>query len=381
MPDSKRLYYVDWLRVLAMLSLFLFHADRFFDFHGWHVKNEETNIISTVHINFFVIWMMPLFFVLSGAAIYHSLKFRSTLDFVVERCKRILIPFIILGYFVTSPPQSYLDRLTNSRYQGSFLEYIPHYFQGVDMFGGNFPWHAFHLWYLLYLFVFSILLLPLFIFGKNNKPGLLARFSELFSSSWSLLLLVIPIVIINLFIDINKLGFMRGTGGWDLYSYMLFLCYGYLVFSNSKVLKNVYKLSYPLLVIAALSSSILLFIYSGVIPRVRDEVSWFTTGLTIIRVISSLAWIGGFIGLCEKYLNFKNAWLDYATQAVLPFYILHQLFLLLIGYYVVQWEVTALIKFLIIAGITFIAIMSVYEFLVRRIGVLRFLFGMKNRLD
>ncbi|MCG8338181.1 MAG: acyltransferase [Proteobacteria bacterium] len=378
MPDSKRLYYVDWLRVLAMLALFLFHADRFFDFYGWHVKNDETNLISTVHVNFFVIWMMPLFFVLSGAAIYHSLQFRNAGEFISERCKRILVPLLILGYFVTSPPQSYLDRLTNGQFSGSFLEYIPHYFQGVDMFGGNFPWHAFHLWYLLYLFVFSICLLPLFTFDKNGKPGLLARFSNLFTNPWSLVLLIIPIVIINVLIDTNNLGFMRGTGGWDLFSYMFFLSYGYLVFSNPGTLKNIYRLTYPLLVIAVVTSLISLFIYSGVIPRIRDEVSWFNISLTIIRVISSLAWIGGFIGLCEKYLNFKNGWLGYANQAVMPFYILHQLFLLLIGYYVVQWEMPVLFKFIIIAVAAFIAIMLAYEYLVRRIGLLRILFGMKK---
>jgi len=29
--SSTRVYYIDWLRVLAMLSIFLFHTARFFD--------------------------------------------------------------------------------------------------------------------------------------------------------------------------------------------------------------------------------------------------------------------------------------------------------------------------------------------------------------
>ena len=36
---GERCYYVDWLRVLAMLLIFLFHCARFFDHGGWHVKN------------------------------------------------------------------------------------------------------------------------------------------------------------------------------------------------------------------------------------------------------------------------------------------------------------------------------------------------------
>ncbi len=260
MENYKRLYYVDWLRVLAMLALFLFHADRFFDFYGWHVKNTETNIISTIHIDFFVIFMMPLFFVLSGAAIFHSLKVRKAGEFLVERCMRILIPLLILGYFVISPPQSYLDRLTLGKFSGSFLEYIPHYFQGMDMFGGNFPWHAFHLWYLLYLFVFSIFLLPLFKSGRNGKASILTRTSKAFKRPWTFILLLIPLVAINVFIDMNKLGFMRGTGGWDLYSYMFFLVYGYLVFSNDAVLQSLYKIVIPLLIVSIITSFILIFI-------------------------------------------------------------------------------------------------------------------------
>jgi peptidoglycan/LPS O-acetylase OafA/YrhL len=112
---SQRLYYIDWLRVLAMLSIFFYHADRFFDYDDWHVKNGTYNIISSIHTSFFSQWMMPLFFILSGAAIFYSLKLRSSSTFLWERVKRILIPLAIVGYFITSPPQMYFERLTHNR--------------------------------------------------------------------------------------------------------------------------------------------------------------------------------------------------------------------------------------------------------------------------
>ena len=87
-----RLYYLDWLRVFAMVAIFFFHNDRFFDIDGWHVKNATTSLASSVHIAFFNQWMMPLFFILSGAAVYYSLKSRKTGGFVKERILRILIP-------------------------------------------------------------------------------------------------------------------------------------------------------------------------------------------------------------------------------------------------------------------------------------------------
>ena len=81
----QRLYYLDWLRVLAMISIFLYHSDRLFDFDGWHVKNGVTNLASSLHIVFFTQWMMPLFFIISGASVYYALKFRTAGRFAKER--------------------------------------------------------------------------------------------------------------------------------------------------------------------------------------------------------------------------------------------------------------------------------------------------------
>jgi len=44
----SRLYYVDWLRVIAMLSIFLYHSNRFFTFSSWHIGNAERSIASSI---------------------------------------------------------------------------------------------------------------------------------------------------------------------------------------------------------------------------------------------------------------------------------------------------------------------------------------------
>jgi glucan biosynthesis protein C len=62
---------------------------------------------------------------------------------------------------------------------------------------------------------------------------------------------------------------------------------------------------------------------------------------------------------------------------VLPFYILHQTVLLCVGYFVVQWDIPAVLKWAIIVVVSFPIIMLLYEFLVRRFDLMRFLFGMK----
>ena len=62
---------------------------------------------------------------------------------------------------------------------------------------------------------------------------------------------------------------------------------------------------------------------------------------------------------------------------MLPFYVLHQTVLLSVGYFVVPWAIPDLLKWVIILLASFALIMVIYEFLVRRYNVMRFLFGMK----
>jgi len=376
--NPGRIYYIDWIRVLSMLLLFLYHADLIF-YHGdWHVKNAELKIISTFHISFFARWIMPLFFVLSGAAIFYSFKSRSAPTFLWERVKRLLVPFVIVGYLVTSPPQMYLDRLFHNRFEGSFWDFIPSYFQGAAGFSGNFNWFGVHLWYLAFLFVFSLILLPLFKPRKNQRPSILSSISNWFEGPWRLMLLVILLFVINVLVDLAGLGGLRRTGGWDLFSYMLLLMYGYLFFCNDNILAVIYRFRAISLILAVILSLTGLIISYGIKPQVSGN-DLLYLGLTFINCFRVFLWMVAIIGFGEKYLNFNTRFLSYANEAVLPFYILHQVALVAIGYWVVQWQVNALVKYVIIVSLSFIAIMGVYDIVVKRLSVVRFLFGLKMK--
>jgi hypothetical protein len=93
--------------------------------------------------------------------------------------------------------------------------------------------------------------------------------------------------------------------------------------------------------------------------------------------LRSVCWIVAILGFGSRVLNFNNRFLGYANEAVLPFYILHQTVMLIIGFYVVQWNIGIWPKYLTISVTSFIAIMLIYELLIRRINVFRFLFGMR----
>ncbi len=90
-PDSVRLHYLDWLRVLAILMVFLFHAVHPFDFGDWQVKNVEQSEIITIILLLLSIWGMPFFFLVAGAASWFALQKRTASQYLRERLNRLLI--------------------------------------------------------------------------------------------------------------------------------------------------------------------------------------------------------------------------------------------------------------------------------------------------
>ncbi len=122
------------------------------------------------------LWGMPLFFVIAAIVIFFSLTSRDNRHVLAERFKRLFIPFLC-GVFLLSSPIVYIERITHGQFSGSFWQFLPHYFDGWYGFGGTFAWMGLHLWFLLLLFLFSLLMLPLFRYLKqaNIAPVVLHK--------------------------------------------------------------------------------------------------------------------------------------------------------------------------------------------------------------
>lgn len=365
--------YLDWLRVLATLSIFFYHSDRFFNYNGWLVKSASTNLVSTVHIQFFGLWIMPLFFIISGASVFYSLKFRSAGKFLKERVTRILIPLVIMGVFVLAPPQIYLWRVSTGKFAGNFFQFYPHYFDGVYPMGGNFAFHGLHLWYLMDLFIFSLLLLPLFHPFKKSGRSILSRLSGLAANPYGLFLLFVPLAAVALWADQIGMGLTRVMGGWDTFSYVIFFIYGYLIFANKQIQELIFRLC-PAYFKAAMVLTVTYLFFKLGIDLPKTVTVWL--GMTVVRSLIAWCWIVTIIGFGKRYLNFGNRFLKYANEAVLPFYMLHQTVIIMVGYFVIQLQIPIASQFVVIAVVSFASIIAIYEFIIRRKNVLRFLFGM-----
>ncbi len=163
---QERRYDIDWLRVPAMMMVFFFHCARFFGGGGWHLKNPgEESLIATLSIGMLDLWIMPLFFLFSGAGSWYALRSSTGGQYFLERVKRILIPLHGVGACILLLPQTYCEAVTNGGYTGTFWEGLPLYivsaFTTVPNFNDPFFFNVFldHLWFLQYLFLISLLVL------------------------------------------------------------------------------------------------------------------------------------------------------------------------------------------------------------------------------
>ena len=368
---TSRQHYIDWLRVIATIGIFLFHNSRAYDYGDWHVKNAQTSLGATQFVEFMNIWMMPLFFVLSGASVYYSLRSRTGGSFLKERFFRIMIPWFITGIFLMAPPQVYLERLSHGQFNGSFLQFIPRYFEGLYAFGGNFAWAGMHVWYLMVLSVFSVLLLPLFVPRARAGVSLAQSLAARLGRPWVLPLLWMSVGLAALLSSGVGLGITEQMGSWDILSYAMFFILGYMLFASKGLQEAVRKQGGWFLLAAVVFSVSHLILKFAVRPVFYEDID--------IRLLATWGWIVGLLWLGGRSLNFTNGFLAHVNEMVLPFYILHQTVIVVVAYFVVQTGLAISLKYSMTAAISLAVIVATYELLVRRIGVLRFLFGMRKK--
>lgn len=371
----ERLYYLDWLRIGAFGLLILFHCTRFFDFFPWHVKNEEQSEFVTQLFLFTTSWRMPLIFFVSGAGTYFAMRSKRE-HFVTGRVKRLLIPYAF-GILLLIPPQKYLEFLFYGGDTDSYLAFLAIYPERLAgaAHGFSLVWFGelgYHIWYLPYLFVQTLLLLPLFKWlqsRQNYKKPVLLHIYFLF----------IPVVLINLALR----PFYPQYLNWaDFVHFLFFFALGFYFVHFRKVLaEEVVKVIRPMLIISVVTSLLTLYfaLFTPYMIKWMDnpDISADYLGFLALRSINALSWVWLLLGLSIRYLNINNKRLPRLNDSVLPVYVLHQTFIIIIGYQVVQMELSMLVKFLMILLLSCL-LMYVSYAAIKRLKPLRFLFGMKT---
>lgn len=382
---SARRYDVDWLRVIAVCVLVMIHTAAMFDPYPITAVKGQRSFALTVFSTFVHEWRLSVLFIVSGAGSYFALRFLSGREFAVSRFKRIMIP-LVAGTLLVVPVQLYYWQfLGNPGYSKTYVHFyltITYRFFVFGLFGqGRESLHWAHLWFLFYLFVNSLLALPLFLYLRRDAGRrLVSRLAALMERRGAIFLMVIPLLVVEVTLRALRYSSMRLiiADDWaNFCNYLVLFVYGFVIFSDDRIRAAVERHRVVALVLGIVTSLTYLYItFTARIPVKGYNLDW-----TLFRVLCGFNmwfWCVAIFGFGSRYLNFNHRILPYANSAVYPVYVLHLPIATAIAYHVVRLPLPVGVQFAVIVLGTIAASVCIYEFFLRRTRVTRFLFGLKK---
>ena len=367
---TERQYYIDWLRILLIISVFLFHIGMIFNTWPWHIKNDQQyGGVLRQGMTFLHYWRMPLLFMLSGAGTYFALGKRTPGQYLSERFKRLVIPLSV-GIFTLVPVQVYIEKID---LYSSLPGFYSHMFDGIYP-DGNFSWH--HLWFIAYLFVISLFISPFLNFLRGKRfQRFTSRIENIVTKPFALNIFIIPLLLSQVLLrqffetETNDL-----VNDWASFTYyIIFFLAGFILIPVRNITEAMrkYRLWYLAEVIAA---TIVMFKVPGM-----AEICGIGE---IIRDVSSifLAWSCAMtaIGYAKQYFNKNSPLRKLANEAIYPFYLLHQPVIVVMGFFIIHLDIAVIWKVIIVMFSSFTLSASIYWFLIRPFNLLRIIFGMKR---
>jgi glucans biosynthesis protein C len=377
---SERRHDIDALRVLAVLVLLYYHSSRPFDFEPWHVKNDELSLGLQLFGTLVTPWRLPLLFLMSGAGTFWALGFRSARRYIGDRLTRLFVPLAV-GMLVVVPPQVYVERIgtwmarrqSPIDFEGSFFEFYPRVFAGVYP-NGNLSWH--HLWFLAYLFAFSLVALPLFLHlrGPSGRE-LTARLAAFFGQGRRIFLLALPLIAIHVALRGRYPSTHTLIGDWwNVAHYLVLFVFGYVLVADSRFGQAFERNRRTALVLVAIAAPI-----RAVLVTFGDAPAPYSAGYVLLMTLRGCSeWFAlvAALGYAQRYLNRPSPLLRYAGEIVYPFYICHQTVIVVLGFFVIQWDAGVAVKFVVLSTASLIGTVLLCE-LIRKTNLSRFLFGLK----
>lgn len=363
---------LDWLRVIVFGLLIFYHVGMFFVPWGWHIKNNIIYEWFSYPMYFLNQWRLPILFVISGMGTYYALGKRSRGQFSKERLRRLGFPLLI-GMLLIVPPQVYIERIAHAQFSGGYFDFWPaQAFIGVYP-KGNLSWH--HLWFLPYLLIFSLILVPIFYrLRKNPQNRFTAWFRKRVAHPLGIFIFIVPIYLAEAFME----PFFPVThalwGDWYTLVYYIFLFFaGFILISVQDVFwATVQKYRMRFLLFGIIGFTVLL---GGRFLFEDSTLIHFIEAF--VKVFNVWAWILTLFGFAAHLLNKPSRTLAYCNEAVYPFYILHQTITIILAFYLMNLDWGLPAKFSALLFGTFFFSWIIYEFVIRRWNFIRPAFGLK----
>ncbi|MCR6662275.1 MAG: acyltransferase family protein [Luteimonas sp.] len=387
----QRRHDLDWVRVFAFSLLVLYHVGMYYVTWDWHVNSPFASHALEPFMMLSSPWRLSLLFLVSGVATAFLLgKIRreasengSSPRFLGARSWRLLLP-LAFGMLVVVVPQAYYE-LLDSRYPGGYHDGYLAFWGRYLAADGSFcdedgclvvpTWN--HLWFVAYLWVYTVALWLLVRFAPSRMQALEARFDALISSGMGLLLWPV------LFFAIARIALIGTFGSThalvdDWYNHVQYLgifLLGFFIAQADGVWEAMRRMRWVALALW-LASWLAIAVYFA----------WFRDGTPHHGLRLAMRGIWGLDQWCAivAILGFARHWspgdspaLRYLSQAIFPVYILHQTIIVVLAYNARPLALMPAVEGPLLALSTFGLCFAAYE-IIRRIALLRPLFGLKS---
>lgn len=346
--ETIRRYDIDWLRVIAIGLLIIYHVA--ITFQPWGVfigfiQNEKSLEPLWIPMSLLNVWRIPILFFVSGMGVYFAMKKRNWKQLIGERLKRILLPFLF-GMLCIVP----LHILIWQNYYNQDIIYSP--VPG-------------HLWFLGNIFIYVIILSPVFFLLQKNKNSKLLKWSTfLFKSPIGLIPVICLFVLETIIVKPEPFELYAMTLHGFVIGLLAFFFGFYFVFTGKVFWETILKWRW---LFTGLAFS--LFLVRFILFELKSP--------NYLTSIEACLWIFSVFGFSYKYLDRPSKTLAYLSQAAYPVYIIHMIYMYLGAVLIVPLNIPAALKFILLSAFTITGCFITYEF-IKRISILRPLFGLKT---
>lgn len=366
--DTPRYFYVDWLRVVAFAILIAFHsAVAFFPDQKWLIESPQGSQLLSDIMDQPGAWRLALLFFISGMGTYFAFARKDEISFLKERLQRLLLP-LLFSMCVLLVPQVWYERRYEEGYDGSLLQFwVERYFTEGIYPVGNFTWA--HMWFVGYLCVMTVGLLPFFVLAKSAYYEKIRAFVRFLLSTPAIYLLFLLPLFFNLALAPyfpRQTNALYNDESWFL-TWASWFGIGYFFAKEHKVAID-YVIRMRWLSLTA-GIALTVYMYLAAWTPVGTPIGSYDEMTPIFRYcLMMLAWVSilAMVGFFAVHCNRPSRFLAWANNGVFPVYIIHQTIVVAALYYLLPLQQGVWPTFAEVAVITLVGSVLFYE-LVRRL--------------
>lgn len=378
--SGSRLFFLDWIRILAFFVLIFFHVGMYYVSDDWHVKSPNAGTAIEPLMLLSSPWRLGLLFMVSGVAACFMLRKDGTSGFLRKRSWRLLVP-LLFGMFVVVPPQAYFEVIEKVAYTGSYAEFMRLYVTSYDGFcrGSDCmimpTWN--HLWFVAYLWVYTMVFAAI-VYWSGARFDAWSDSVARWLTGWKIIALPMAVLAVARLVLQPRFETTHALiDDWFSHAhYFVLFALGALLARQPRFWERVDAIRWPALgiALACWAAMVVSFAWpdAGIDRAVLDHV------YNIQRVVYTLCGWCAIVAACgfgHRHLDVDNKARRYLTEAVFPVYILHQTLIVAMAHMFKPAGLAPVTEAAALAMLTLCISFGTFE-LVRRVPILRPLFGL-----